>query len=98
MIALAADEVQHRRDRRSRIIDISDSRAAATATSQRFHELRRRHGITLADARRILTSRNYFAMMMLDAGDADGVIAGLRAYYPATHPAGAADRQDARPA
>src|SRR5688500_15790324 len=48
---------------------------------QRFHELRRRHGITIADAHRILNSRNYYAMMMLDAGDADGVIAGLRAYY-----------------
>jgi malate dehydrogenase (oxaloacetate-decarboxylating)(NADP+) len=51
---------------------------------QRFHELRRRHGITVADSHRILNSRNYYAMMMLDAGDADGVIAGLRAYYPAT--------------
>jgi malate dehydrogenase (oxaloacetate-decarboxylating)(NADP+) len=52
--------------------------------SRRFHELRNRHGITLADARRILNSRNYYAMMMLDGGDADGVISGLRAYYPAT--------------
>jgi malate dehydrogenase (oxaloacetate-decarboxylating)(NADP+) len=51
---------------------------------ERFHELRRRHGVTLLDAAKILNSRNYFAMMMLDAGDADGVIAGLRAYYPAT--------------
>ena len=51
---------------------------------QRLHEMRRRHGITVADAHRILNSRNYYAMMMLDAGDADGVIAGLRAYYPAT--------------
>jgi malate dehydrogenase (oxaloacetate-decarboxylating)(NADP+) len=51
---------------------------------RRFAEIRRRHGITIADAHRILNSRNYFAMMMLDAGDADGVIAGLRAYYPAT--------------
>jgi malate dehydrogenase (oxaloacetate-decarboxylating)(NADP+) len=50
----------------------------------RFHELRKRHGITVADAHRILNSRNYYAMMMLDAGDADGVISGLRAYYPAT--------------
>jgi len=51
---------------------------------ERFAEIRRRHGITVADSRRILNSRNYFAMMMMDAGDADGVIAGLRAYYPAT--------------
>jgi malate dehydrogenase (oxaloacetate-decarboxylating)(NADP+) len=49
-----------------------------------FHEMRQRKGITLADARRILNSRNYFAMMMMDRGDADGVISGLHTYYPAT--------------
>ncbi|HKR65305.1 MAG TPA: NADP-dependent malic enzyme, partial [Thermoanaerobaculia bacterium] len=65
------------------IIDINASRDY-DRYAQRLHELRRRHGITLADARRILNSRNYYAMMMLDAGDADGVIAGLGAYYPAT--------------
>ncbi|HSP13880.1 MAG TPA: NADP-dependent malic enzyme [Thermoanaerobaculia bacterium] len=52
--------------------------------AERFADMRRRQGITLPDARRILNSRNYFAMMMMDSGDADGVIAGLRAYYPAT--------------
>jgi malate dehydrogenase (oxaloacetate-decarboxylating)(NADP+) len=65
------------------LIDISDCEQRDRYT-QRFHELRRRHGVTIADARRFLASRNYFAMMMLDAGDADGVIAGLGAYYPAT--------------
>ncbi len=52
--------------------------------AERFADLRARRGVTLTDARRILNSRNYFAMMMLEMGDADGVIAGLRAYYPAT--------------
>ncbi|HEX3110677.1 MAG TPA: phosphate acetyltransferase, partial [Thermoanaerobaculia bacterium] len=52
--------------------------------AQRFAEIRRRHGITYADAARILNSRNYFAMMMVESGDADGAVAGLRAYYPAT--------------
>ena len=66
------------------IIDINHCEQQLGRYIERFHELRRRHGITLADARRILNSRNYFAMMMLDAGEADGVIAGLRAYYPAT--------------
>ena len=50
----------------------------------RFHELRKRSGVTLSDARSRLASRNYFAMLMVDAGDADGVISGLRTYYPAT--------------
>jgi len=55
-----------------------------TRYAQRFAEIRRRHGITYADAARILNSRNYFAMMMVESGDADGAVAGLRAYYPAT--------------
>jgi malate dehydrogenase (oxaloacetate-decarboxylating)(NADP+) len=65
------------------IIDITKS-GHYDGYTVRLHELRRRHGITMADAHRILNSRNYYAMMMLDAGDADGVISGLRAYYPAT--------------
>jgi malate dehydrogenase (oxaloacetate-decarboxylating)(NADP+) len=64
-------------------IDISQS-PELDRYVERFADMRRRHGITPADARRILNSRNYFAMMMMDAGHADGVIAGLRAYYPAT--------------
>jgi len=64
-------------------IDVSSS-PERERYAKRFAELRRRHGVTPADADRILNSRNYFAMMMMDAGDADGVIAGLRAYYPAT--------------
>ena len=66
------------------IIDINQCGEKFDQYVDRFQELRRRHGITSADARRIMNSRNYFAMMMVDAGDADGVISGLRAYYPAT--------------
>ena len=65
------------------IIDVTKS-PKFDEYSRRFHHLRRRRGITATDARRILNSRNYFAMMMVEEGDADGVIAGLHAYYPAT--------------
>jgi malate dehydrogenase (oxaloacetate-decarboxylating)(NADP+) len=65
------------------IIDVTKS-PKLEQYAQRFSDIRRRHGITLVDARRILNSRNYFAMLMVEAGDADGVIAGLHAYYPAT--------------
>ncbi|HWS73145.1 MAG TPA: phosphate acetyltransferase, partial [Thermoanaerobaculia bacterium] len=65
------------------IIDIHES-PNYDKYAARFHELRRRKGITAADAKRILNSRNYFAMMMMEGGDADGVISGLHAYYPAT--------------
>jgi malate dehydrogenase (oxaloacetate-decarboxylating)(NADP+) len=64
-------------------IDILSSPKYGTY-AERFAEMRLRQGITLPDAKRILNSRNYFAMMMMESGDADGVIAGLRAYYPAT--------------
>ncbi len=64
-------------------IDISDCEQRDRYV-QRFHEMRRRQGVTMADSRRFLSSRNYFAMMMLDGGDADGVISGLGSYYPAT--------------
>jgi len=65
------------------VIDVLSS-DRCEAYAQRFHELRRRHGITITDARRVLNSRNYYAMMMMEMGDADGVISGLHAYYPAT--------------
>ena len=65
------------------IIDINDS-PKFEEYAQRFSEMRRRRGVTIADARRILNSRNYYAMMMVESRDADGVISGLRAYYPAT--------------
>ena len=65
------------------LIDISDCEQRDRFV-ERLHELRRRHGMTLADARRFLASRNYFAMLMLDSGQADGVIAGLGSYYPST--------------
>ncbi len=64
-------------------IDINNSPKFEEYANQ-FADLRRRQGITPPDARRILNSRNYYAMMMMLNGDADGVIAGLRAYYPAT--------------
>jgi len=76
-------EKYHIEESQVTIIDIVDS-PMYEKYAQRFAELRQRDGITVADARRILNSRNYFAMMMLEHGDADGVIAGLRAYYPAT--------------
>jgi malate dehydrogenase (oxaloacetate-decarboxylating)(NADP+) len=65
------------------IIDVTQS-PNYERYAQRFVDLRRRQGITLSDARRILNSRNYFAMIMMECGDADGVISGLHAYYPAT--------------
>ena len=54
------------------------------AYARRLHELRRRDGITLADARKRMRQRNYFGTMMVETGDADGLISGLTQHYPET--------------
>jgi malate dehydrogenase (oxaloacetate-decarboxylating)(NADP+) len=55
------------------------------AYAERFHELRRRRG---GDARRRAQAdargRNYFGTMMVQAGDADGLISGRHQEYPET--------------
>ncbi|MES1240227.1 MAG: NADP-dependent malic enzyme [Acidobacteriota bacterium] len=50
----------------------------------RFHEIRRRDGVTLEDARKRMRLRNYFGTMMVETGDADGLISGLTQSYPET--------------
>ena len=52
--------------------------------AQKLHELRRRDGMTLVEARKRLRIRNYFGTMMLEEGDADGLISGLTQAYPET--------------
>ncbi len=52
--------------------------------ARRLHELRRRDGVTYEDAFKLVRSRNYFGVMMLEQGDADGLISGLTQYYPDT--------------
>jgi malate dehydrogenase (oxaloacetate-decarboxylating)(NADP+) len=52
--------------------------------AKRLEELRRRSGVTVEDARKLARVRNYFGPLMLDAGEADGVISGLTQYYPDT--------------
>jgi malate dehydrogenase (oxaloacetate-decarboxylating)(NADP+) len=49
-----------------------------------FHGLRRRHGVTYDDALKAMRSRNYFGAMMLQQGDADGLVSGVSQYYPET--------------
>ena len=55
-----------------------------SAYARRLEELRRRTGVTHAEAARQARVRNVFGPLMLDAGDADGVISGLTQSYPDT--------------
>ncbi len=52
--------------------------------AKRLCELRCRDGVTMTDARKLMKVRNYWSMMMVDQGDADGVISGLNSAYPET--------------
>jgi malate dehydrogenase (oxaloacetate-decarboxylating)(NADP+) len=54
------------------------------AYARRLEELRRRHGMTVEEAARQARVRNVFGPLMLDAGDADGVISGLTQSYADT--------------
>lgn len=49
-----------------------------------FFKKRSRKGITHQEAKKILLNPVYFASMMVECGDADGIIAGLSSHYPDT--------------
>jgi len=54
------------------------------AFAKRLEELRRRSGMTLEDARKQVRVRNVYGPLMLDAGEADGVISGVTQTYADT--------------
>lgn len=61
-----SDEEQERKDR----------------YAKSFWELRKRNGITLYAAQKMMRERNYFAAMMVNEGDADALISGYSRSYP----------------
>jgi malate dehydrogenase (oxaloacetate-decarboxylating)(NADP+) len=62
----------------------NESSPSFEAYAERFHELRRRDGVTLVDALKRMRQRNYFGTMMVEEGDADGLISGITQSYPDT--------------
>ncbi len=50
--------------------------------AEKHWKSRRRSGITLYDAQKIMRERNYFAAMMVNEGDADTMISGYSRAYP----------------
>ncbi len=48
----------------------------------RYWEMRQRRGVSAAEARRRMRSRDYFAAMMVREGAADGMVTGLTTSYP----------------
>jgi malate dehydrogenase (oxaloacetate-decarboxylating)(NADP+) len=55
-----------------------------TTYAEMLYEKRRRKGVTLEKARELLNDRSYFACMMLEAGDTDAVLSGIKHEYPYT--------------
>ncbi len=49
-----------------------------------YYQRRNRQGVTREEARRIMRRRNYYASMMVEMGDADGMISGMTRSYPDT--------------
>jgi malate dehydrogenase (oxaloacetate-decarboxylating)(NADP+) len=65
------------------LVDVhEESRLAGYA--QRLYELRRRNGVTPQQARLLLGDPMYYGIMMVEHGDADGLVAGLNRSYPDT--------------
>lgn len=47
----------------------------------KLHQMRRRRGVTLIEAERLMYDPNYFGAMMVQVGDADGIINGATQSY-----------------
>ncbi len=67
------------------IIDPEDS-PDTERYAQTLFELRKRKGVTLSEARRLIRrkSRNYFGSVMVHLGDADTLLSGIDHHYPDT--------------
>jgi len=52
--------------------------------AKKFWEKRQRKGIQLLDAQKHMVTRNYFAAMMVNEGEADAMVSGYSRNYPST--------------
>ena len=82
MIADKLRELDLPEDRLTIIHNQSSDKFASYA--EELHKRRRRDGVTLEDAENLMRSRNYFGTMMVELGDADGLISGLTHDYADT--------------
>jgi malate dehydrogenase (oxaloacetate-decarboxylating)(NADP+) len=64
------------------IIDPAEETERLQRFAQVFYEKRQRKGVTPYDARKLMLDRNYFGAMMVELGEADGMISGLTKNYP----------------
>jgi malate dehydrogenase (oxaloacetate-decarboxylating)(NADP+) len=66
-------------------VEVIDPRTAPNqGYAERLYELRQRKGLTEYAAQALITKSDYYAAIMVERGDADGMVTGLRLNYPAT--------------
>ncbi|HEU4728090.1 MAG TPA: NADP-dependent malic enzyme [Kofleriaceae bacterium] len=66
-------------------VEVIDPRTAANQDYiDRLYQLRQRKGLTHEAAQALITKSDYYAAIMVDRGDADGMVTGLRLNYPET--------------
>ncbi len=67
-------------------LEIIDPRSNAQRDTyaKRFYEKRQRRGVTPRSASTLMNDPNYFGTMMVEAGDADGLVSGVSQSYPET--------------
>jgi len=66
-------------------VEIIDPRTAPSERyAERLYEMRQRKGLTEFAAQALITKSDYYAAIMVDRGDADGMVTGFRLNYPDT--------------
>lgn len=66
------------------MIDPWEEEAKREEFGNMLYEKRKRKGMTLSEAKKMMRDRNYYGMMMLEKGEADAVISGMTKHYSNT--------------
>jgi len=66
------------------IIDPNEEKTKLRHYGQLLYDKRKRKGLTLYEAKKLMKDRNYFGAMMVEVGEGDALISGLTKDYPRT--------------
>jgi malate dehydrogenase (oxaloacetate-decarboxylating)(NADP+) len=66
------------------VIDPSEDKSKLKQFGQLLYDKRKRKGMTLYEAKKLMKERNYFGAMMVEVGEGDALISGLTKDYPRT--------------
>jgi malate dehydrogenase (oxaloacetate-decarboxylating)(NADP+) len=88
---LLGDENTIRRKSHDLGLHLDNARITSPATSpfrgryiEELYRLRQRRGVTLSEARELISNHNVFGSMMVHMGDADALVSGVTQHYPDT--------------